>query len=176
MYSTLTLWIAASLSLIFGLGAGLYIASKLGNQAKRSKELEDQLAQAEKNLAQYRQQVISHFSKTSDLVNQLTDSYKEVHDHLRVSAVQLCNDEFSRHLLSITPPGSLSRPTQSSTDKPTDPSVSIEPPKDYAPKTDADETGMLNEEYGLEKVNHGESTKQDTLNQRQTTEAEEQNS
>ncbi len=154
MYSASILWISSSFSLLLGLLIGVMAAKNLSSQAQKTKELENKLSAAEKSLAQYREQVVDHFSKTSDLVNKLTDTYKEVHDHLRISAVQLCNDEFSRHLLSILPPKSASRSSNSTARTAPDHSTHIEPPKDYAPKTDPSAKGALNEEYGLEKIDY----------------------
>jgi len=44
--------------------------------------------------------VADHFVKTAELVNQLTDSYKEVFDHLRDGAGSLVDEEILRERLA----------------------------------------------------------------------------
>lgn len=48
----------------------------------------------------YREEVADHFVKTAELVNRLTDSYKEVFDHLREGADHLVDEEILRQRLA----------------------------------------------------------------------------
>lgn len=50
--------------------------------------------------AEYREEVADHFVKTAELVNRLTDSYKEVFDHLRDGAGKLVDEETLRQRLA----------------------------------------------------------------------------
>ncbi len=50
--------------------------------------------------AKYQEEVADHFVKTAELVNRLTDSYKEVFDHLRDGAGKLVDEETLRERLS----------------------------------------------------------------------------
>lgn len=50
--------------------------------------------------AEYREEVADHFVKTAELVNRLTDSYKEVFDHLRDGAGRLVDEETLRQRLA----------------------------------------------------------------------------
>lgn len=50
--------------------------------------------------AKYREEVADHFVKTAELVNRLTDSYKEVFDHLRDGAGNLVDEDTLRERLS----------------------------------------------------------------------------
>lgn len=50
--------------------------------------------------AKYQEEVADHFVKTAELVNRLTDSYKEVFDHLRDGAGRLVDEETLRERLS----------------------------------------------------------------------------
>ena len=77
------------------------------------------------------------------MLNQLTSSYRDVHNHLAVGAEQLCMgrgpialDQLSRGADSSEIPEHL---------------ANIRPPLDYAPKSSPDEKGMLNEEFGLDR-------------------------
>lgn len=53
-----------------------------------------------KRQAEYQEEVADHFVKTAELVNRLTDSYKEVFDHLRDGAGKLVDEETLRERLS----------------------------------------------------------------------------
>ena len=77
-------------AVLFGLVVGaiiMYFASG------SSKNEEEKIAQVEKKLNKYQQDVVQHFETTADLVDDLTQSYKKVFDHLSVSAKQLLTDE-----------------------------------------------------------------------------------
>lgn len=50
--------------------------------------------------AAYREEVADHFVKTAELVNRLTDSYKEVFDHLRDGAGRLVDEDTLRERLA----------------------------------------------------------------------------
>ena len=64
----------------------------------QQKELENSLATARKELDNYHQDVAQHFAETSRLVNNLTQSYKDVHEHLARGAIQLTNPEISKQI------------------------------------------------------------------------------
>lgn len=109
----------------------------------QQKELENSLAAARKELDNYHQDVAQHFAETSRLVNNLTQSYKDVHEHLARGAIQLTNPEISKQILAAG-----------------DDQLGIEahdliseegfhPPKDWAPKPPG-RAGTLSEEYGLQ--------------------------
>lgn len=56
---------------------------------------------AQEELAEYQAAVSEHFGKTADLVDNLTNSYKEVFDHLGSSArALLSEEEVNKHLQS----------------------------------------------------------------------------
>ena len=77
-------------AVLFGLVVGaiiMYFASG------SSRNEEEKIAQVEKKLNKYQQDVVQHFETTADLVDDLTQSYKKVFDHLSVSAKQLLTDE-----------------------------------------------------------------------------------
>ncbi len=60
----------------------------------KGKQPADQSVQAvEEKLNQYQQDVESHFAKTADLIDNLTNSYKEVFEHLSDSAENLLTEE-----------------------------------------------------------------------------------
>lgn len=129
-------------SLAVGLVIGTLIGRTLSGATKQRRTLTEELRKKDDELKTYQHKVTEHFITTSELVNNLTHSYKEVHQHLADSAMTLTNPEVSNKLLEA---GSgnlgIAHTTNSSTiDSP-------QPPKDYTP----DINGVLDESYGLEK-------------------------
>jgi len=134
--------IATTLTLLLGFGIGAAAAWWwLTQREDRStkEELEQQIELANNKFDTYRSEVNEHFIKTAQLVSNLTDSYKEVHEYLANSAMHLSNLEISRTVID-----SGNQPSEISLD------TDIEPPRDYAPKT-PNSVGTLSEEFGLEK-------------------------
>ena len=145
---TIDLIAVAFVALIVGIVIGVLLGRQLSPQEQKSRELEQRLQQSEEQLSSYQQEVTEHFAHTAKLVNNLTQSYKEVHEHLATDSLRLANVDISRQLASHSP----SEDSQSFLEDET-----IEPPKDWAPKTPGLE-GLLSEGYGLadEEKNTGE--------------------
>jgi len=132
----------ALVSLAIGLVIGSIAGRILSGATRQRRTLTEELRQKDDELKTYQHQVTEHFITTSELVNNLTQSYKDVHQHLAASAMTLTNPEISNKLLEA---GSgnlgLSHVMEDSS------VVSPQPPKDYTP----DVSGVLDESYGLEK-------------------------
>lgn len=76
---------------------GFFIGKNVSDPASDDSALE----KAQKELEDYKASVSEHFGKTADLVDNLTNSYKEVFDHLGNSARTLMTEEeVNRHLKS----------------------------------------------------------------------------
>lgn len=136
MFSLSTLLIVATASLIAGSIATLLLTRTMSSSEQKARALESRLQEAEATLSSYQQEVTEHFAETAKLVNNLTQNYKEVHEHLASDALKLANIDISRQLLNNDVTGS-----------PNDMDVSEEdfqPPKDWAPSD-----GTLSEDYGL---------------------------
>ncbi len=89
------------IGLIAGIGIGIYL-SQLGMlRSKKQLELEAELNQARDTMQLYQQDVARHFVHTSSLINNMTESYRAVFEHLSDGAKQLCGNEFSPHLLDL---------------------------------------------------------------------------
>jgi uncharacterized membrane-anchored protein YhcB (DUF1043 family) len=105
----LLLWLAMPVLFI----GGLLIGRAYSPGGKRINSLKQEIRQTQADLDQtssvldqtqtaletaqgmseeYRQQVTKHFSKTAELVNELTINYKAVYEHLATSAVNLCDE------------------------------------------------------------------------------------
>jgi uncharacterized membrane-anchored protein YhcB (DUF1043 family) len=138
VFSLSTLLIVAATAFIVGCLLSLLLTRSLSSSEKKSRTLETRLKETEEKLNGYQQEVTDHFSQTAELVNNLTQNYKEVHEHLAGSALKLANVDISRQLLSS---GINDSETTLNETK-----EGFQPPKDWAPGE-----GALSEGYGLEK-------------------------
>ena len=129
-------------SLAVGLVIGTLVGRTLSGATKQRRTLTEELRKKDDELKTYQHKVTEHFMTTSELVNNLTHSYKEVHQHLADSAMTLTNPEISNKLLEA---GSGNLGIAHTADSGT--IDSPQPPKDYTP----DINGVLDESYGLEK-------------------------
>jgi len=111
------------------------------------RELEQRLHEAESNLQGYQRDVAEHFSQTSALVNNLTQAYREVHEHLANGALKLATPAISRQIIDSANSGPDTAGKAYITEQ------RIEPPRDWAPKAPGSK-GMLSEEYGLRDDDH----------------------
>lgn len=138
----------------FVIGIGLH--RSVGSDATKVRELNKALAEAEEKNNQYQQHVAQHFSQTAVMLNELTEKYKDVHHHLAAGADQLCRDNEGNSLLSHQ------QQAEASIASPRAPGAEpLQPPLDYAPKSDADKVGTLAEDYGLEKIDLHQQTQGD---------------
>jgi len=126
------------LCLAIGLVIGFVMARTLHPKERERKDLEEKLQQSQDQIKDYQQEVTEHFMKTSELVNNLSHSYRDVHEHLATGAMRLTNTEISQQMIDA---GFGRRENQHIIANETP-----EPPKDYAPKVPG---GILSEEYGL---------------------------
>lgn len=131
-------FIVALASLVIGLILGAILGRILSGSNKQCRTLAEEVRRKDDELKIYQQNVTEHFVKTSELVNNLTQSYKDVHQHLAASAMKLTSPEISKKLLEAGS-GELSKSTAADN--------AASPPKDYTP----DISGILDESYGLEK-------------------------
>jgi uncharacterized membrane-anchored protein YhcB (DUF1043 family) len=137
VFSLATLLIVAVTTFIVGCLLSLLLTRSLSPSEKKSRVLETRLQETEEKLSSYQEEVTDHFAQTAQLVNSLTQNYKEVHEHLAGSALKLANVDISRQLLSA---GVDDDTTLSNTEE------TFQPPKDWAPGA-----GALSEGYGLDK-------------------------
>lgn len=158
------IWLIGAVALIIGGLIGFMVGS---SGCSKSSKLSSQLEEAQKNLDNYKAEVNAHFEKTAELVNNLTNSYKDVHQHLASGAQGLCQSDSIDLALEAAIPNRLESasgvdnlassestpvPEDNSEESLTDEQLepSIDSPKDYAPK-DPEEEGTLSETFGLKK-------------------------
>ncbi|UTA48830.1 YhcB family protein [Simiduia sp. 21SJ11W-1] len=143
MFSLSTLILTVLTCILVGGVIGAFLMFALRPQEKINRELESQLLDSETRLREYQQEVTQHFVDTSQLINNLTRSYRDVHEHLAESAMKLGNADLSRQIAQAGD-GKLLEQAKTKT-APQD----IKPPTDWAPKVPGKE-GTLSESYGLE--------------------------
>lgn len=140
----LTIIIAAAIAALFvGLGLGLLIGRRSSPAEQKHRELERKLDQVLQDKKAYEDEIVEHFSDTARLLNNLTESYRDVHNHLATGAATLCQGQGPVNL------GRLENERDPAEIPPQ--LANIQPPLDYAPKTTPGEKGMLNEEFGLDR-------------------------
>ena len=139
----MSVWFIVIGSLAVGIVIGIAFTRRLGTDAIRVQQLEEKLESMSKSHMEYRNNVSEHFDMTSELINQMTDSYKKVYGHLAVGAQDLCSDQVAEKLLPLQPDAMFENETVSSNQN------QIEAPKDYAPKSNPDQIGTLSEGFGL---------------------------
>ncbi|MEQ9463394.1 MAG: DUF1043 family protein [Haliea sp.] len=144
MYSLTILVATGAVTLLVGLGLGALLGRRTSDDGQRLRETERKLDQLSQDKRAYEEEVVEHFTQTAALLNSLTESYRNVHNHLATGAEALCQERG---------PVSLER-LQSRTDDAEIPAhlARIQPPLDYAPKASPEEKGMLNEEFGIERA------------------------
>jgi len=121
-----------------GIALGAFFVRWLSPQERERRELTESLHRQQTEAAAYQQQVTEHFIKTSELVHNLAQSYREVHQHLALGAMHLANPEVGRSLLTaVSGQLELTLDEQSSSQR-------LEAPRDYSPKK-----GALNPGYGF---------------------------
>jgi uncharacterized membrane-anchored protein YhcB (DUF1043 family) len=114
-------------------------------------ELENQIRDIKDNHLTYKDNVSEHFSLTADLVQHMTESYREVYQHLASGAQDLCSNEVASKLLPAGSDAVFDSNENSAT------TSGLSPPKDYAAKQDPSQKGALSEEFGINKsVSHNE--------------------
>lgn len=119
---------------------GWRVGSRKSEDVATINELEAQLQAALDKRAEYENDVHAHFSKTAELLTQLTNDYKSVYQHIASGAQQLCDTR-------------VDVPALLHADEPATPSHSIIPetpaqPLDYAPRSE-NTPGQLDETFGL---------------------------
>lgn len=102
---------------------------------EQQKALEGRLHSAKQELDAYQQDVAKHFMETSRHVSELTQSYRELHEHLAKGALSLANTEIGRQILAAGDQGLDLQGLDS---------TKVEPPKDWAPPRNT-----LSESFGL---------------------------
>lgn len=89
--SSIAIWVFGSLLFVLGLVLGCIVAYLVIGRQSRTRELQDELITLREKFSDYRDQVTQHFMRTSELVQEMTFSYRAVYEHLAAGAQNLCS-------------------------------------------------------------------------------------
>ena len=141
----MSIWFIAIGSLTVGIVIGIAFTRRLGTDAARVQQLEEKLESLSESHLEYRNNVSEHFNVTSGLINQMTNNYKKVYDHLAIGAQDLCSNQVAEKLLPLQSDAIFeNEPVSNSQNQ-------IDAPKDYATKSNPAQIGTLSENFGLKK-------------------------
>lgn len=140
------IWLVAVGCLAVGIVIGVVIASRMNTSPSRVQELENQIRSLKETHTEYRENVSDHFSMTAELVHHMTESYREVYQHLATGAQDLCPTEVSAKMLPTDTDAVFDTSSQE------EETSGLIPPKDYAAKQGPEQKGALAEDFGIEKT------------------------
>lgn len=128
---------------VLGLIIGAVFQRSFAGDPAKSKRLEQKLAETQEAYTKYQAEVSAHFMDTARKVQNLNNSYREVHEQLAKGAGKLCSDDEANDFLAI----SLDNRNKGHTID--DGEDLPQMPMDYAPKETPDAEGTLSENFGL---------------------------
>jgi uncharacterized membrane-anchored protein YhcB (DUF1043 family) len=94
-------WGIGLIGFAFGVACGVAIGYMTLCNNRRSQQLQEKCDALQRDFDAYRGQVGQHFLRTSELVQQMTDSYREVYEHLATGSQALCETPVSPPRLDI---------------------------------------------------------------------------
>ena len=100
------LWTTGLIAFSFGVVAGAIVAAMVLGGGRRG-ELKKEVDRLQRELDDYREQVTAHFRRTSELVDGMTRSYRDLYAHLASSSQQLCDQAMDTPRLDIDTGGRL---------------------------------------------------------------------
>lgn len=145
MFSLSTLVFTGFFFLLCGTALGAFLLHVFRSNIY-SRELEERLNEAESSLQNYQRDVAESFAQTSKHISDMTQCYREMHEHLASSALKLATPEISRTILDSASGLGESKSSYINAQH-------IEPPRDWAPKP-VGAKGALAEDYGLRDEEH----------------------
>ena len=87
---TTSMWLTGVLFTALGIVLGSIVTYLVVARNGRTRKLQDELDQLKDRFTDYREQVTAHFMRTSELVQEMTQSYRAVYEHLASGAQNLC--------------------------------------------------------------------------------------
>lgn len=141
-------WLVTFFAFAAGIGIGVVIYKSMHSDDARARKLEEELDQVKHDYELYKQGVTQHFSKTSELVNDLTKDYVKVYKHLAESADKFADIQTTPELTQQQSSTLVSFINEVEEAAESDDTPPVEPPKDYAPKEEQSE-GTLSESFSV---------------------------
>jgi uncharacterized protein len=90
---TTSIWATGILSFALGLILGCIGTYLFLGRYSQTANLREELDELREKFSDYRDQVTQHFMRTSELVQEMTQSYRAVYEHLATGAQELCEGE-----------------------------------------------------------------------------------
>ncbi|MGY0160117.1 Z-ring associated protein ZapG [Edwardsiella tarda] len=85
-------WEYALIGLVVGLIIGA-LAMRFGNRKLRQQQaLQDELEKSKTDLDQYRQELVNHFARSAELLDNLAKDYRQLYQHMATSSNNLLPD------------------------------------------------------------------------------------
>ncbi len=141
------IWLTAIAAGIVGCIGGWLLGRRSNHGQRKSLALQESLDTSEQRLQDYKREVQEHFVQTAEAVKQMNDTYQSLHQRLAEGANTLCGDLEENPLLDIV---SGRRVDDTKADQAAQ--LPLEAPLDYAPKKGPADKGVLNDDFGIEKV------------------------
>lgn len=143
------IWLAGSLAFLGGGLCGALLYHLLAGSSSRNGKLAGQLDELQQEFRDYQDKVSDHFTTTAHLINKLTDTYRDVHEHMANGAESLCRDDSAKATLGDALLGSNALASGKTFKRRTERATPVEQPRDYAPKIRAEDKGTLAEDFGI---------------------------
>jgi uncharacterized membrane-anchored protein YhcB (DUF1043 family) len=102
-----SIWAVGILSFALGLVLGCIGAYLFLGRYSHTAKLREELCELKEKFSDYRDQVTQHFMRTSELVQEMTQSYRAVYEHLATGARELCDGEVETPSLDTLDKGLL---------------------------------------------------------------------
>jgi len=93
---TTSTWLVGMLGFLLGILMGSIATYLIVARNRKTHQLQLELNQLTERFTEYRDQVTQHFMRTSELVQEMTRSYRDVYEHLAAGAQNLCGDTDER--------------------------------------------------------------------------------
>jgi uncharacterized membrane-anchored protein YhcB (DUF1043 family) len=90
---TTSIWATGILSFALGLVLGCICTYLFLGRHSQTAHLREELGELREKFSDYRDHVSQHFTRTSELVQEMTQSYRAVYEHLATGAQELCEGE-----------------------------------------------------------------------------------
>ena len=168
----MVLWVTAGVAFILGATLSILGCYFLTDTGQKNRKLMRKLNTIENEFHTHQQRVTDHFDTSATLLNQLTSTYKDIHNHMASSAEMLCQDHHIKEKLDTVLLGSstiLSGGGTNGTLRRNYPTPSQQP-RDYAPKKIPNEIGMLSEEFNINKAGNHSTITNPNINKQTTLE------
>lgn len=125
------MWLLGLVCLIGGMVIGAILYKFLRSDEVRVHQLEDQLQTLSDEYENYKKDVHAHFGDSAQLLNKLTESYKDVYQHLAQGARTLCPDYIAKEITQATAITGLDQPQNAPQRLNSDNKPILSPPLDY---------------------------------------------